>query len=143
MSVLVVPNERRGSAGSQGFTRGTYCVRVRATRAGASLGPGHWPAWPCGITDHDLAIWVGDLNYRLAVAPAAAAAAAQPGSSNSGAGAAAAAPVAPKAAGGGGLLTDADARAAIRSGKLDALINVDQLHRERTAGRVFKVGRNS
>eukprot|EP00198_Chlamydomonas_reinhardtii_P003161 XP_001692497.1 inositol polyphosphate phosphatase-like protein [Chlamydomonas reinhardtii] len=49
-----------------------------AAAVSASLGPGHWPAWPCGITDHDLAIW------------------------------------------------------------LDALINVDQLHRERTAGRVFK-----
>lgn len=86
--------------------RSSTCFAEPNNPAGASLGQGHWPPGASSLTDHDLLLWVGDLNYRLA--PSA--------------------------------ISDADARAAIRAGRLAPLLAADQLGREMAAGRVFRVG---
>ncbi len=82
------------------------------------------------MLEHDLIVWVGDLNYRIATLAAALAAANAGGPTGPAAAAAA-------------LRLPADAaavRAAIRSGgRMEELLSADQLSRERAAGRVFQV----
>uniref|UniRef100_A0A7S0RWX6 Inositol polyphosphate-related phosphatase domain-containing protein n=1 Tax=Chlamydomonas leiostraca TaxID=1034604 RepID=A0A7S0RWX6_9CHLO len=69
----------------------------------ATLGAGHWGPMK-GIADHGNAIWMGDLNYRIAPS----------------------------------VLPDEEARKHLRAGRLQPLLEADQLCREMKGGRVFE-----